>query len=119
MYGINVEGQRDLVGLVVGQGCESATEWGRVLENLKGRGLEDVLHICSDGLTGLKAVLQEAFPLSTIQRCVVHKIRNCFKLIDEKDKKKVLRQLKEGYTAVNEPEAKRKLADFGRYWKGK
>jgi len=119
MYGIGVDGKRDLVGLVVGQGCESATEWGRVLENLKNRGLEDVLHICSDGLTGLKEVLQEAYPLSTIQRCVVHKIRNCFKLIDEKDKRKVLRQLKEVYTAVNEATAKRKLQDFSRYWKGK
>ena len=75
--------------------------------------------MCSDGLTGLKSVLEEAYPLAKIQRCVVHKIRNCFKLIDNKDSKKVLGQLKEVYMAVNEPAARRALEDFGEYWKGK
>ena len=119
LYGINVKGYREIVGLYVGQSCESATEWARCLQDLKNRGLEDVFHICSDGLSGLKEVMQEAFPMSTIQRCVVHKIRNCFALIDEKDKRKVLGQLKEVYTAVNESQAKQRLSDFGQYWKGK
>lgn len=119
LYGINVKGYREIVGLYVGQSCESATEWARCLQDLKNRGLEDVFHICSDGLSGLKEVMQEAFPMSTIQRCVVHKIRNCFPLIDEKDKRKVLGQLKEVYTAVNEAQAKQRLADFGQYWDGK
>lgn len=119
LYGINVKGYREIVGLYVGQSCESATEWARCLQDLKNRGLEDVFHICSDGLSGLKEVMQEAFPLSSIQRCVVHKIRNCFPLIDEKDKRKVLGQLKEVYTAVNEAQAKQRLSDFGQYWNGK
>ena len=119
LYGINVQGCREIVGLYVGQSCESATQWARCLQDLKNRGLEDVFHICSDGLSGLKEVMQEAFPMSTIQRCVVHKIRNCFSLIDEKDKRKVLGQLKEVYTAVNEAQAKQRLEDFGTYWKGK
>lgn len=119
MYGINVEGCREIVGLVVGQSGESASEWGRCLQDLKNRGLQDVLHICSDGLSGLKEVFQEAFPLSTIQRCVVHKIRNCLPLIDEKDKRAVLGQLKEVYTAVNETQAKQRLQDFGQKWQGK
>lgn len=119
LYGINVEGYREIVGLYVGQSCESATEWARCLQDLKNRGLEDVLHICSDGLSGLKEVMQEAFPLSTIQRCVVHKIRNCFSLMDDKDSRLILKQLKGVYTALNEAQARQRLEDFGAYWEGK
>jgi len=119
IYGITVEGKRDIVGLFVGQGGESATEWGRCLQDLKSRGLEDVLHLCSDGLPGLHEVLSEAFPLSSIQRCVVHKMRNCMRLIDEKDRRQVIKQLKEVYTSVNEAQARQRLTDFGQNWKGK
>ena len=119
VYGISVEGKREIVALYPGQGSEGASEWGRCLQGLKNRGLEDVLIICSDGLSGLKEVMQEAFPMARIQRCVVHKIRNCFKLIDSKDQKQVLRQLKDVYHAVNEPAAKQALEDLGRSWDGK
>lgn len=118
-YGITAQGQREIVALYPGQGAESASEWARCLEDLKNRGLKDVLILCSDGLTGLKSVLQEAYPQARIQRCIVHKIRNCFKLIDNKDSKKVLAQLKGIYLAVNEAAARRALEDFGQYWKGK
>ena len=119
VYGITAQGQREIVALYPGQGAESASEWGRCLEDLKSRGLQDVLILCSDGLTGLKSILQEAYPQARIQRCVVHKIRNCFKLIDSKDSKKVLAQLKTVYMAVNEPAARLALEDFAEYWKGK
>jgi len=119
MYGITVEGQREIVALLPGQSVESASEWGRCLEDLKRRGLQDVLIICSDGLSGLKPVMEQAFKQAKVQRCVVHKIRNCFKLIDNKDSKQVLQQLKGVYMAVNEPAAKRALEDFGEHWKGK
>ena len=119
VYGISAEGRREIVALYPGDGAEGAAEWGRCLEDLKNRGLEDVLIICSDGLAGLKEVLQEAFPLARIQRCVVHKIRNCFKLLDSKDAREVLGQLKGVYHAINEPAAKIALEDFGRHWKGK
>lgn len=119
LYGINVEGQRDIIGLYPGQGCESATEWARCLQSVKDRGLEDVFIICSDGLSGLKEVMQEVYPQAKIQRCVVHKIRNCFKFIDEKDRKKVLGQLRGIYTATNEAEARLALDDFAQYWDGK
>ena len=119
MYGINTHGERQIVALIPGQGVESAAEWARCLQQLRNRGLKDVLYICSDGLSGLREVIAETFPLANIQRCVVHKIRNTFRLLDEKDSQLVLRQLKEVYHAVNEPEARQKLDDFGRYWKGK
>lgn len=119
MYGITINGRREIVAMVVGQGGESATEWGRCLQDLKNRGLEDVLHICSDGLSGLKEVISELFPKSSIQRCVVHKMRNCMSLIDDKDSRKVIRQLKEVYTAINEPQARQRLTDFGAAWAGK
>jgi putative transposase len=119
IYGITAQGNREIVALYPGQGAESATEWGRCLQDLKNRGLEDVLIICSDGLAGLKTVIAEMFPLARIQRCVVHKIRNCFKLIDSKDAKEVLRQLKSIYMAFNEPAARVALEDFNRHWNGK
>jgi transposase-like protein len=119
IYGVTVAGTREIVALYVGQGGESATEWGRCLEDIKSRGVEDVLHLCSDGLTGLKDILAEAFPLSSIQRCVVHKMRNCMRLIDDKDSRLVIRQLREVYTAVNEAQARQRLEDFAAYWNGK
>lgn len=119
MYGINVEGRREIIALIPGQGAESATEWSRCLQQLKNRGLKDVFYICSDGLTGLRDVISEAFPLANIQRCMVHKIRNCFKLLDDKDSKLALRQLKQVYNAVNEAEAKNRLQDFEVHWQGK
>ena len=103
MYGINTHGERQIVALIPGQGGESAAEWARCLQQLRNRGLKDVLYICSDGLSGLREVIAETFPLADIQRCVVHKIRNTFRLLDEKDSQLVLRQLKEVYHAVNEP----------------
>ena len=119
IYGVSVEGKREIVALYVGQGGESATEWGRCLQDLKSRGLEDVFHLCSDGLPGLHEVLQASFPLSTIQRCVVHKMRNCMRLIDDKDMRTVVRQLKGIYTAINESQARQRLEDFGHAWEGK
>ena len=119
VYGINVEGNREIIAFYVGQGGESATEWGRCLQDLKNRGLEDVFHICSDGLTGLKEIIAAAFPLSSIQRCVVHKMRNCMRLVDDQDSREVIRQLKEVYTALNEAEAKQRLEEFGAKWEGK
>lgn len=119
IYGVTVEGTREIVALYPGQGGESATEWGRCLQDLKSRGLEDVLHICSDGLPGLHDILTEAFPMSSIQRCVVHKMRNCMRLVDEKDKRQVIQQLKRVYNAVNETQARSLLDDFAEFWKGK
>jgi putative transposase len=119
MYGITIQGQRQIIALIPGQGAEGATEWARCLQHLKNRGLEDVLYTCSDGLAGLRDVITEAFPLTNVQRCMVHKIRNTFKLLDDKDSRQVLRQLKEVYQAVNEAEARRKLEDFQRFWNGK
>jgi len=113
------ESAKSWPSLYPGEAAEGAAEWGRCLQDLKNRGLEDVLIISSDGLSGLKEVLEETFPQARIQRCVVHKIRNCFKLLDSKDNREVLRQLKGVYHAVNEPTAKIALEDFGRHWKGK
>lgn len=119
VYGVSVEGKREIVALYVGQGGESASEWGRCLQDLKNRGVEDVFHLCSDGLPGLHEIMQAAFPLSTIQRCVVHKMRNCMRLIDDKDQRAVIRQLKGVYTAVNETQARQRLEDFAQTWEGK
>lgn len=118
-YGITVEGKREVVALIPGQAAESATEWGRCLQQLKNRGLTDIFYICSDGLSGLRQVVEDIYPEAGIQRCIVHKMRNCMRLLDDKDSKEALRQLKGVYNAVNEAEARRKLEDFAAHWKGK
>ena len=119
IYGVTVEGMREIVAIYVGQGGESATEWGRCLQDIKSRGVEEVFYICSDGLTGLKEVLSDAFPTSNIQRCIVHKMRNCMRLVDDKDSRQVIKQLREVYTAINEAQARQRLEDFAAAWEGK
>ena len=119
VYGISTDGFREIIALYPGQGCEGATEWGRCLQDLKNRGLEDVFIFCSDGLSGLHEVIMELFPMADHQRCIVHKIRNCFKFIDEKDRKKVMAQFKAIYHAPNEAQARRALEDFQAFWEGK
>lgn len=119
MYGITTEGRREIIALYVGQGGESASEWGRCFADLKSRGLLDVLHICSDGLPGLKEVIAAAFPLSNIHRCIVHKVRNSMRLVDDKDTRQVARQLKGVYTAINENQARQRLDEFKEKWEGK
>lgn len=118
-YGINTEGRREIIALIPGQGGESATEWGRCLQQLKNRGLTDIFHICSDGLSGLREVIAQVYPDANIQRCIVHKMRNCMRLLDDKDSREVIRQLKGVYNAVNEAEAKRRLEDFDTHWESK
>lgn len=119
VYGIKPDGYREIVALTLGQGGESSSEWSRCIADLKNRGVEEVFFICSDGLSGLNSVFEEHFPQAHIQRCIVHKIRNCFSLIDEKDRKLVLKQLKDVYTAVNESIARERLEYFKDYWQGK
>ena len=69
-YGINAYGQRDILGLYVNV-SEGAKSWGIILEDLKKRGVEDVFVFCVDGLKGFREVLEDVFPMSSVQRCIV------------------------------------------------
>ena len=73
---------------------ESAKYWLFALNELKNRGVKDILVICADGLTGMKEAVNAAFPQTELQRCIVHQVRNTLKYIGEKNKKEFANDLK-------------------------
>ena len=75
VYAIDVHGQRDLLGMYVDQ-SEGANQWGMVLRDLRRRGLEDVLVFCTDNLGGFTEAMNDVFPATVVQKCLVHKMRN-------------------------------------------
>jgi len=115
VYSVDWEGQRDLLGLYV-QGSEGASKWGLILEDLKRRGVEDVLVMCTDNLTGFSQVINEVYPRTIIQKCIVHQVRNSLKYVDSKDAKKVSSDLRKIYTATTLEQAESALLAFEVKW---
>ena len=118
VYGVDAEGQRDLLGLYVNEN-EGASRWGLILEDLKRRGVEDILVCCTDDLTGFSEVISEVYPLSVIQKCIVHKVRSSTRFVDDKDSKAVRRDLRTVYTATSREEARTKMDTFKVTWGSK
>lgn len=119
VYGVDADGYRDVLCLHIGQGAEGSKEWGRVLEHIKDRGVEDVLFFSIDGLTGFKDAILAVYPQSIVQRCIVHMIRNSIKFVDEKDMKPLIKGLKQVYQADNENQGLDALDDFELNWNKK
>jgi putative transposase len=117
-YGITVDGQRDVLGLYLNE-SEGSRQWGLILEDLKNRGVEDILFICVDGLSGFKDVIEDVFPSSIIQRCIVHMIRSSTRFVSAKDIKAVCSDLRKVYTAANREQASVALIAFGTKWDSK
>lgn len=117
-YGINVEGHRDILGLYLHE-SEGSRQWGLILEDLKRRGVEDVLFFCVDGLTGFTQVIEQVYPQSILQRCIVHMIRASTRFVSDKDRKKLCSDLRKIYTAANRQQAETALEAFGEKWDGK
>lgn len=86
MLGIDCEGRKDIISLSIGEN-ESAKYWLGVLNELKNRGVRDIMIICADGLTGIKEAIASAFPKTEYQRCIVHMVRNTLKHVYYKDMK--------------------------------
>lgn len=118
VYSVTIDGQRDILGLYLSQ-SEGARQWGLILEDLKRRGVEDVLFFSVDGLTGFKDVIEQSFPCSSLQRCIVHKIRNSTRYVSDKDIKAVCRDLRKIYTASDREQALMALEAFGEQWDAK
>jgi putative transposase len=118
VYAVTVDGQRDILGLYLNE-TEGARQWGLILEDLKCRGVEDVIFFSVDGLTGFKDVIERVFPSSAVQRCIVHKIRNSTRYVSEKDRKPVCKDLRTIYTASDREQASIALEAFGQHWDAK
>ena len=115
VYSVDAHGQRDILGLYLTD-SEGARQWGLILEDIKNRGVRDVLFFCIDGLTGFKDVIEQVFPKSQVQRCIVHMIRNSVKFVSHKDVKAVCADLKLIYTSSNREQAAVALESFSIKW---
>ena len=114
--GVTVDGQRDILGLWVGTGGEGAKYWLQVLTEIKNRGVEDACIVVCDGLKGLPESIEATWPLAVIQTCVLHLIRNTFRLASRRDWDKMAKDLRPVYTAVNEADAQVRLEEFHDKW---
>ena len=115
MLGINLEGRKEVLTIQVGQN-ESAKYWLSVLNELKNRGVKDILLLCADGLTGIKEAITAAFPETEYQRCIVHQVRNTLKYVADKDKKQFAADLKKIYHASNEQKGREALEAAAEKW---
>ncbi|MCB0599563.1 MAG: IS256 family transposase [Phaeodactylibacter sp.] len=118
VYGIDAEGHRDLLGLYINE-SEGASRWGMVLEDLKERGVEDVLVFCTDDLSGFSEAISEVYPLAVIQKCIVHKVRSSTRFVDDKDSKEVRKALRAVYTANSKEAARSAMVSFKVSWEHK
>lgn len=116
VYAVDWEGNRDILGLYINSGGEGTKNWGMVLQDLKSRSVEDILVICTDNLKGFSEQIQDVFPYSVVQKCIVHQLRNSLKYVDEVDKKPVAKDLRKVYTAPTQEAASTALAAFGAEW---
>jgi putative transposase len=113
--GVAPSGNRDVLGLWVEQN-EGAKFWMQVLTDLKNRGVQDILFVCCDGLTGFPKAIEAIFPRSVVQTCIVHMIRASLRYVGEADKKAVVADLKSIYGADSAEAAEEALASFeGKY----
>jgi transposase-like protein len=114
--GVTVDGQRDILGLWVGTGGEGAKYWLQVLTEIKNRGVDDACIVVCDGLKGLPESIEATWPLAVVQTCVLHLIRNTFRLASRRDWDKMAKDLRPVYTAVNEADAQVRLDEFHDKW---
>ena len=114
--GVNIDGERDILGLWVGNGGEGAKFWLQVFTEMKNRGVEDVCIVVCDGLKGLPDAITATWPLAVIQTCVLHLIRNTFRFASKADWDKMSRDLRPVYNAVSEHEAKERFVEFTGTW---
>lgn len=98
IIGVDVNGIKDILGIWCDK-TESATFWTSVFEDIKARGVEDILYTTSDGIVGFKRSLETVFPKTQVQRCVVHLARNLYKICPKKQASQVMQGFKTIYSA--------------------
>jgi len=118
VIGIDMDGNKDVLGMYIGE-HETSKFWLTVLNELKNRGVEDILICCVDNLTGFSEAITACFPQTEIQKCIVHQIRNSIRYVSYKDTKKLLSGLKPIYTAPSEEAALAALEEFDKTWGGR
>lgn len=117
--GVTLAGEKDVLGLWAGTGGEGAKFWMSVLTDIKNRGVTDVFFLVCDGLKGLPEVVSNVWPLTTVQTCIIHLIRNSFRLASKRDWDALKRDLKPIYSAPNPAAARAALEDLTEKWGSK
>jgi transposase-like protein len=116
VLGVDVDGQRDVLGHWVGDGAEGANFWLAVVTDLQSRGVEDIFIACIDGLTGFKEAIHAVFPLTHIQRCIIHQVRQSLTYVSWKDRKAFAADLRAVYGAPTREAAEERLLEVGERW---
>lgn len=115
ILGVNKEGRKDILGMYLSEN-EGAHFWLGVLNDLRARGLEDILIASIDGLKGFPEAIAEVFPKAEIQLCVVHQIRHSLKYIVSRDQKAFMVDLKRVYQATSKDLAEHHLLELEGKW---
>jgi putative transposase len=114
--GVTLAGDRDILGLWAGAGGEGAKFWMGVLTDLKNRGVKDAFFLVCDGLKGLPEVVSNVWPQAIVQTCIIHLIRNTFRLTARQYWDEIKRDLKPVYTAVNATAARAAFDELADKW---
>lgn len=115
ILGINEEGKKEVLSIQIGEN-ESSKYWLGVLNELKNRGVKDILILCADGLTGIKESISVAFPNTEYQRCIVHQVRNTLRHVSDKHKKEFAKDLKTIYHAASEEQGYAIMLEITEKW---
>ena len=115
ILGYDVNGVKDILGLWIGE-AEGKHYWMQIFDEIKGRGVEDVLFISMDGVSGLEEGARSIFKDVVVQRCIVHLIRNSVKYIPSKDYRAFTAQLKKVYGAASLKAAQAEFERFKQAW---
>ena len=118
VLGIDADGKKDILGIWISE-TESASFWTVVFNELKNRGVRDILMACHDNLSGFVNAINTAFPKTDSQLCIIHQIRNSTRYVSHKDLKPLMADLKKIYGAVSEDAALYALEEFGEKWSSK
>ncbi|NMA95155.1 MAG: IS256 family transposase [Clostridiales bacterium] len=118
VLGVNMHGEKEGLGIWIGAN-ESSKFWLSVLNDLKNRGVDDVLIFCVDGLNGFKEAIGAVYPFARIQRCIIHQLRASMRYVSYKDRRAFAADLKTIYTAVNEDAALENLLSVKETWESK
>jgi putative transposase len=115
ILGVNKDGYKEVISLQIGEN-ESSKYWLGVFNELKNRGVKDIMVLCADGLSGMKEAVTAAFPNTEYQRCIVHQVRNTLKHVASKDMKAFANDLKTIYHAPDEKSGHEQLLEVKSKW---
>ena len=115
VLGVNREGEKQVLGIYFGDN-ESSSFWRQVLHELQSRGVKDIFVACIDNLSGFADAIEDLFPKTDVQLCLVHQMRNSLKYVNYKDVKPLIRDLRMIYTALNEQAAEQYLIQAEEKW---